>query len=324
MRFKILDMPWNLNEQYELLRLPSVEWSWLVQYRVGYRLLRPELAGFFKWAPYYEGGRYDAAVLHLDLELIEPLPKALSRRRVYEELNGLVKDIPKIVIVHGSSPEAKCGWQEVRDLIGDNYAVVGSDAIAERLGAGHVIMPGVLADDWPDSPKEPRVVTNLSQATGAGVELVESLRVALEERDIILCRIGVDYLPNTWEEYRDFLGRSLIYFAPPAYSERPKMEAASSGCCVLSPGPPGRAANFDEYVVSTEPEEIAGLVEDLITDPAEARRVGREMRDTARRRYDWGRYAQQWMRSLETVVEGRTALRPAHYSRRGAGPEFAR
>lgn len=312
MRFKIFDMPWNKDEQYEMLAFPFVEWSWLVQYRVNHGHLRPELEKMFRWVPYYEERRYDAAVLHLDLEFLDPLKKALSRRRVYEELDTLIKDIPKIVIVHGSRVETEAQGREVRELIGDNYAVVGNDAVAEQLGAGHVIAPGVISDDWCDLPKEPRVVTKRSRATAAGVTIIESLRDTLGARNIELCVIGDDYVPKTWDEYRDFLGRSLIYFSPPACSERGAAEAMLSGCCVLTLGSPGHAdtrvgINAHEYLVPGDPEEIADLIEELIADPERAIGLGRAAKTTAARRYDWTRYSQEWLKYLDAVVGARAA-----------------
>jgi glycosyltransferase involved in cell wall biosynthesis len=70
-----------------------------------------------------------------------------------------------------------------------------------------------------------------------------------------------------------------------------------------------------ECVVPDEPEVVAGLVEDLITDPAEAIRMGRAMRAAARSRYDWARFSREWLRCLETVVKGRPALQPIEDAR---------
>lgn len=302
-RFKILDTPWNLEEQSEMLTFPFVEWSWLVQYRVGYRHLRQELENLIRWVPFYEAGRFQAAILHLDLEPVEPSKNALARRRLYEELDAVIERTPKIVIVHGSRVETDDGGRarrEIRELIGGHHAVVSSAAVAERLGTGHVIPPGIAADDWLDLPKEPRVVTNLARATGPDLLAVERLRAALEERDILMCRIGVDYVPNTWAEYRDFLGRSLLYFAPSTYAERSKIEAMSSACCVLSAGGDGPAAGG--YVVPPEPCEAADLVEALISDPAAAVRAGREARAWVRRERDWNKYARDWLEYLGDVV----------------------
>ena len=288
MRYRLFDMSWNNDEQYEMLALPFVKWSWLIQYRVNYDHLRPELEKMFQWVTYYEEGRYDAAILHLDLDFIEPLKKALSRRRIYEELDGLIRHIPKIVIVHGSCVETESRAREVRELIGDNYAVVSSDAVAEQLGTGHVIAAGVISDDWYDLTKEPRIVTNCVRVTSLGVAVIESLREALEKRNIDLCVIGIDFVPKTWEEYRDFLGRSLIYVAPPACSERPKLEAMLSGCCVLA----------------GEPLKIANLIEELIIDPESAIAMGRAAKTAATRCYDWTRYSLEWLKCFDMVVNG--------------------
>jgi glycosyltransferase involved in cell wall biosynthesis len=307
MPFKLFDIPWNEDEQYEMLAFPFAEWSWLIQYRVKHGYLRPGLEEMFRWVPYYEDGRYDAAVLHLDLDSVDPPQKALSRRRVYEELDALIKTIPKIVIVHGSRAVTEARAREVRGLIGDNHAVVSNDAVAEQLGVGRVILPGVISDDWCDLPKEPRVVTSRARTTSHGAALTESLRGALGARNIELCVIGDDFVPKTWDEYRDFLGGSLIYFAPPGCSERGAAEAMLSGCCVLAPASAGHAdvragVNTLECLVPNDPEGTADLIEELIADPERAIGLGRSAKTAAARRYDWTRYSQEWLKHLGAVV----------------------
>jgi hypothetical protein len=309
MRYRLFDMPWNSEEQYEMLAFPFVDWSWLIQYRINFDRLRPEFENMVQWVTYYEEGRYDAAILHLDLDFIEPLRKALSRRLVYKELNALIRHIPKIVIVHGSWVETEARAREVRELIGDNYAVVSSNTVAEQLGVGHVVAAGVIPDDWCDLPKEPRVVTSCKRVTSLGASAIESLREALETRDIDLCVIGVDFVPKTWKEYRDFLGSSLVYFAPPACSERAKLEAMLSGCCVLMLGPHARAdacieVNKFEYLVPGEPEKIASLVEDLIIDPDRAIAMGRAAKTAAALGHDWKRYSQEWLNCFDVAING--------------------
>jgi hypothetical protein len=307
MRFKLFDMPWNKDEQYEMLAFPFAEWSWLIQYRVNHEYPRPEIEKMVRWVTHYEDGRYDAAILHLDLDFLDPLKKALSRRRVYEEMDSLIKTIPKIVIVHGARVATEAQGREVRELIGENYAVVSDDAVAEQLGAGHVIAPGVISDDWYDLPKEPRVVTSRFRATPHGVALIESLRGALGARNIELCALGDDFAPKTWDEYRDFLGRSLIYFAPPACSDRGALEAMLSGCCVLTPVLPGHpearvGVSALACLVPGDTEGIADVVEELIADPERAIGPGRSAKAAVARRYDWTRYSQEWLKYLDAVV----------------------
>lgn len=311
MRFKLLDMAWNLDEQYDMLTFPGVEWSWLIQYRVGYKRLRRDPEGLSRWVTYYEEGLYDAAILHLDLEAVETAKHAVSRRRVYEELNAVIQHTPKIVIVHGSCVPA-CGEgrspREVRELIGDNYAVAASGDVAARLGVGHVIEPGIKADDWPDLPKEPRVVTNLAYATARDLQVAEALKGALAARDIELCRIGVDYVPDAPEDYRNFLGSSLLYLAPSPCRGRPKLEAMASGCCVLVHGGArvGDEADSDGQLSLRGPEAVVGAVEELIANPADALRRGQMMKTAVRRRYGIRRYSREWLRYLEAVLNGRT------------------
>jgi hypothetical protein len=308
MRFKLIDTPWDIDEQREMLPFPFVEWSWLIQYRVSYKPVHHDLEEFFSWVPYYEHGHYNAALLHLDLAPANHLNDRLARRQVYEELNGVIRDIPKIVIVHGQCidiPEDLFG--EIKDLIGGNLAVVSSEAVAEKLGVGYVIPPGINADHWIDLPKEPRIVTSLDRATSPDLQVIESFQNELAARDIVLCRIGADYIPNTWSDYRDFLGRSLFYFAHLSCSERMRAAAMLSGCCVLSPDADGRVTisnntDINPYLVSYEITEMAKLIEEFCANPAQAIRVGQKAKRMARHFYDWGCYSREWLKYLNFHV----------------------
>ena len=308
MRYKLLDMPWNIDEQCEMLPFPFVEWSWLIQYRVGYKPVRPDLGRLLKWVPYYEDGYYDAALLHIDLDSTDQSRDSSARHQVYKELNTVINGIPKIVIVHGRRLDVnEHPVQEVRDLLGGNLVMVSSEAVADRLGLGYVIPPGINAENWIDLPKEPRIVTSIDQATILDLQIIESLGNELAARDIMLCRIGADYVPNTWLDYRDFLGRSLIYFAHSSCSERMKAEAMLSGCCVLAHSA-AEQATIDGYttagqlIVAPEPGKMVELVEELIVNPAKAMRVGQKAKVMARHLYDWDCYSQAWLKYLNLHV----------------------
>jgi len=119
--------------------------------------------------------------------------------------------------------------------------------------------------------------------------------------------MGIDYLPATWTDYRDFLSRSLIYLAPSSGSEWALLEARASGCCVLSLEPASRTdsinhADGNEQGTSGDPNEIVALIEDLLTNPGKAIMMGQRGKTTTLAQYDSNRYAQEWMRYLEMVV----------------------
>ena len=101
------------------------------------------------------------------------------------------------------------------------------------------IWHGLDSNEWYDLPKEPRVVTMISPA---GLDmyydrtLLRAVKEYLSEKDIELCHITVDASFKNWDEYRNFLGRSLIYFNPTRQSPMPRSrtEAFLSGCCVIT------------------------------------------------------------------------------------------
>lgn len=52
-----------------------------------------------KFVPYYQPGRYDLAVLHLDQQCVDP---NIGKGTLYRHLNKVIQDIPKVVINHGT------------------------------------------------------------------------------------------------------------------------------------------------------------------------------------------------------------------------------
>jgi hypothetical protein len=102
MKFKILDVQWHIGHQYEMLKFPFVEWSWLMQYkRRGFsKSIRGDIGNMFEYVCCYEPGVYDAAILHLDQDCLDPLLWEVGKGSVYRDMNEIIDDIPKIVIMH--------------------------------------------------------------------------------------------------------------------------------------------------------------------------------------------------------------------------------
>jgi len=301
-----------------MLKFPFVEWSWLGQYRRGVDVaMRGECDSRVTWVPYYEPGKYDAAILHLDQDCVIPYELRARKGVVYRQMNEVIRDIPKIVIMHGApySPEALDRddiIERVKAQVGDNYMVVNSHRAAEEWGWGKVIIHGMSANEWFDLPKEPRVVTVLSPRGMPAYydrPFLADVRTALAGRDIMHCHIGVEWKARSWEEYRRFLGSSLLYFNPTFESPMPRArtEAMLSGCCVLTT-PHHDADTFIEHgvnghLVSRNPAEVASLVEYLLSHPGEAIAIGRKGRETALQLFDWQRYANEWEAYLQFVLD---------------------
>lgn len=318
MKIRILDVCWHIGHQYEMLKFPFVEWSWLAQYvRLFNPASRGRLEGMMRHVPYYEPGKYDAAILHLDQECILPAEWQWGKGAIYREMDEAIQDIPKIVIMHGSpyAPEAlptPAIVDKVRTAVGRNYMVVNSHEAARQWGWGEVIIHGMDAGEWWDLPKQPRVLTVLSpQGMPAYYDrpFLEDVRKELMRRDIVHCQIGRDYVARNWDVYRRVLGSSLIYFNPTAEAPMPRArtEAMLSGCCVLTT-PSHDAGSYIEngrngYLVDRNPVEVANLVESLLHDPAKAVSVGRNGKQTAEQRFDWRRFAGQWEQFLGYVID---------------------
>lgn len=318
-KIRIFDVPWHIGHQYELLKFPFAEFTWLFQYKREYSGdARGDLTKNFKWVDYYEPGKYDVAILHLDQGCVEDNILERGKGSVYVEMNDVIRDIPKIVIMHGTPfyPEVFETQQEIIDrvkkILGDNYMVVNSHTAAKQWGFGKTIIHGLDPDEWWDLPKEPRVVTMISPGGFPAYydrTFLEYVREGLADKDIIHCHITVDYCAQNFDEYRDFLGRSLIYFNPTRESPMPRArtEAMLSGCCVLTT-PAQDADTFirdgvNGFLVKRNPKHVVDLIERLLNNYDLAVRIGQEGKKTARELFSWDRYQKEWFDFLNFVID---------------------
>lgn len=314
-------MPWHIGHQYEQLKWPWATFSWLQQWKREYSdKARGDLSDMFKWVPHYEEGKYDVAILHLDQQCIEPGILALGKGMVYRHLNEAIKDIPKIVIMHGTPyyPEVEefentqVIIDKVKELVGDNYYIVNSHKAREQWGFGKAIIHGMDPKEWWDLPKEPRSVTMISPGGMPAYydrTFLEYTREALQDMDIQHCHITVDYIPKNWDDYRNFLGRSLVYFNPTRESPMPRSrtEAMLSGSCVLTT-PYQDAGTFikdgvNGFIVPRNPEYVAKLIEKLINKPQLALQIGQAGKRTALELFSWERYNREWEEYINFVIE---------------------
>ena len=398
-KIRIFDTPWHVSANYSLINIPNTEWGLLKnnvrQWNSDARPI-PKNAHF---VPYYEKGKYDLAILHVDQQCIDPL---IGKGILYRNLNEVIQDIPKIVVNHGTPwwPER---WQTygqgtwttppqykkrkdfeayhqrflidggvmvvkgelekiegMKKLIGDNTMVVNSHRAKEMWGWGEVIIHGLDKDEWFDLPKEPRVVTGLSAGgldSYYGRDFLQKTKEIIHDRfGLRLVHIGDErdwtidrhYKFNgnaqpRWSGfkcYRDFLGRSLIYFNPTQESPMPRSrtEAMLSGCCVLTT-PFHDADSFincdlrdiwknsegtDEFIravdgiiergkdivngflVPTNPLAIAALVNHLIYNRfREAEQIGANGKKTAQEIFSKKRYDSEWISLINKVLGGK-------------------
>ena len=307
--------------------------------------------------PYYEKGKYDVAILHLDQQCVEDSLWDRGKGSLYRELNETITGIPKIVIIHGTPfyPEIFNDLEvceRFKRAIGNNTVVCNSytgrlqwaygmtnatniiikakengkdwtklaKQEIDEMGFEEVGIPyeqitpiwhGIESGLFKDLPKDPRVITMINPG---GLDryydrnFMSAVRDELADRNIGHCHITVDVRFNSFEEYANFIGRSLIYFNPTRESPMPRgrTEAMLSGCCVLTT--PGQDADtFIEhgkngFLIPRKPDKVADLIESLILDYQTALKIGQAGKQTALNLFEYGRYKKEWMDVLNKVI----------------------
>lgn len=281
------------------------------------------------FVPYYEKGKYDFAVLNVDQQVMNP---QLGKSKLMMELLELIKDIPITVINHGSPvyPELlategvtfeeaeKICIDMTKKLVGDRPMITNSyDAASDKeWGFGYPIIHGLSKDDWWDLPKEPRVFTALSIA---GFDEYYNRAVMNEtasqlKRDyghtVWWAKNNVD-THTSWDRYREFLGRSLIYldtsFRTPM--NRARTEAMLSGCCVVQVKGAHDLKRFAKdgenmILVDNKPEKISMLLNDLLEKRYdECIKIGKAGKETAIKLFNRERYRQDWLKYIKEVLK---------------------
>ncbi|MCK4686627.1 MAG: glycosyltransferase [Candidatus Lokiarchaeota archaeon] len=317
---KILDYCWHISHQYSLVQIPNTKWTWLMQYKRPYGTMpRGDMIKEFniEQAPYYEKGKYDIAIMHLDQQCIREDLWLRGKGSVYREFNEVITDIPKIVICHGTPywPEEFSSEEivsRVKRIVGDNTMVVNSYRAKEQWGWGDVIIHGIDKNDWLDLPKEPRIVTMISPA---GLDkyydrdFLRAVKEELLERGLEHCHISVDVHFNNFEDYREFLGRSLIYFNPTRESPMPRSrtEAMLSGCCLITT-PHQDADTFikdgiNGFITIRNPKVAADLIEERLQNYKESVKIGQKGKETAIKLFSQERFNEDWRLLINKTLE---------------------
>lgn len=287
----------------------------------------------FEWVQVYEPGKYDLAILHVDQQHVNP---NIGKGFLYKQLNQTIQDIPKIVInhgtpmydemyeenmvIHGGNIQTSRGPQHVKgmkELIGDNFMVVNSYEAVDRWGWGYPLIHGMDKEEWWDLPKEPRVTLMVSPGgldKYYNRQLITAIKGRVAERcGIQVNHITVSFKAQDWDEYRDFLGRSLIYINPTLDSPMPRArtEAMLSGCCVLTSRYHG-AEDFiehgkDGFIMPDNPEAYADTIYQLINHHyKEAVQIGQRGKEKATKLFNTDRYHKDLYHIIKEISEGRT------------------
>jgi len=336
-KLKIFCVAWHVGHQYELVKLAQkypVEFYFLInKIRTWGDISRP-CPESINWVSYYEKGKYDLAILNLDSQCTR---EDIGKGKLYRALNEEIQDIPKIVINHATPMIPEYGYDEdivinggevfsgneklkvygLKEMIGDNFMVVNSYEAVERNKGGYPIIHGMDSSEWYDLPKEPRVVTVLSPGgydKYYNRQLLDYVKTQLNERyGIRLFQFGVDFKPQNWNEYREFLGRSLVHFYPGFDSPMPRgrTEAMLSGCCSVTTKYHGADkftfTGFNGFVVPDNPLAISDLIDTLIYEGFKyAEDVGRMGKITAKKIFKLDRYLDTWWKVINCVLDNGT------------------
>jgi hypothetical protein len=238
----------------------------------------------------------------------------------------------------------------MKKILGDNTVVVNSHKSKEQWECGKVIIHGLDPEEWWDLPKSPRSVSMIS--TGGldyyyGRDFLNSTINRLAE-DYGLKHTWISH-PGSWtiwdspilakdggwDAYRDFLGRSMIFFNPTREScmPRSRTEAMLSGCCILttayqdedqfitgdirplwtsSSGVKDFISNVDScikeveingFIVPENPLAVSSLINYLIYDnPKECLRIGQRGKQTAIKLFNKERFDRNWRQLLEKEI----------------------
>ncbi len=306
----------HLGNQFELLKLAKkypVKFYWLENNVRKWTRFSPRpmpqdvyTKDEFEYVPYYEPGKYDLAILHLDQQAADPF---IGKGQLYRQLNETIQDIPKVVfnhgtpmwddfftediVINGGNIPHKDGTRHIdgiKAIVGDNQMIVNSYESVERWGWGYPLIHGMDADDWLDLPKEPRVTISLSPGgldKYYNRQLLTQIKTMTKERTgLDVQHIMVNYKANDWQDYKEFLGRSLIYINQTLDSPMPRSrtEAMLSGCCVLTSRYHG-ADGFiehgkDGFIMPDNPMSYADTIYQLIfhhyKDAVEIGQAGKE------------------------------------------------
>lgn len=327
-KFKVIGVPWHTAHQYEIAKLPFIEQYDLMinpwRYWGDSQRPIPPNMGF---VDHYEPGKYDFAILHIDQQSIYDPDNddRITKGRLYQELNEVITDIPKIVINHMTpfhdKYETPYVIEFIKKMVGNNFMITNSKEAAKQWGWGYPIIHGMEIDEWEDLPKEPRAVVALSQA---GMEkayrriFLHTVMRLLEEMQVPFFWIGANKKFDTFESYKDFLGRSLVYFNPTWQSPMPRSrtEAMLSGCCLVTT-PYQDAKDFikegeNGFLTAMEvirdprimdnPQYAANLIKKLVLDEPElALKIGKQGREFARKTFNREEFEKQWFEMLKVA-----------------------
>lgn len=336
-KIKVFGIPWHISHQAELLKLHEygIDFTFLVNNvrhwgaRSYFGDEAREMPKHLKWVTEYEPGKYDLAILHLDQQCVA---RDIGKGQLFRMVNEQITDIPKIIINHGTPMWTErfkeevviYGGEEIKEgkairvdgiseLVGDSFMVVNSYKAAERWGWGYPIIHGLDPDEFWDLPKDHRVITTLSPG---GLDryynrmLLSAVRGLLKEQTgMSLRQTSIDYKPINFDDYRDWIGRSAIYFNPTLDSPMPRArtEAMLSGSCIVTTNHHNEDMFIKNgvtgFIVPDNPMEIVKTLKLLLFDEYKAAlRVGQQGKEFAKKYFHKKKFQRAWLDLIQGVL----------------------
>lgn len=337
--FTVLNHLGNAYEQLKLAQNYPIKWHYLQNNVRRWTDISPRPVpdtwlnkDQFEWVTHYEPGKYDLALLAVDQQHVNP---DIGKGWMYRDLNELIQDVPKIVINHGTPMYDEAYTEDLvinggeiitekgtkkligmKEKIGGNFMIVNSYDAVERWGWGYPLIHGMDKDEWFDLPKEPRVTVMISPGgldKYYNRQLLTAIKGEVKQKTgLEVQHITVNYKCHDWNDYKEFLGRSLIYINPTLDSPMPRSrtEAMLSGCCVLT----SRYHNADEFIehgkegfiMPDNPLSYAEAIYQLINNNyQQAVEIGQRGKKKAEQVFSSERYQKDLYDIIVAVVNGK-------------------
>lgn len=308
---RVLDHYWHAAHGARLVSIaktyPDIEWTYLVLGdRQPWNWQQREMPEHLRLAYRYEPGRYDVAILHLDQWCADetwPL-----RGAEYRMLDTMIRDIPKIVIMHGL-PEGESNRSKILRLLGDNWMVTNTQMSADMWAAERrrAILPGYDVDEWGPATFEREEGVAVVAGSHTARDHHGAVLLKRMQRDLPIVWVGHDVRFDTFKAYRDCLAGARVLFNPTQWSQHPgsRNEAMLTGLPIVS------TCFLDEsrYIthgvegfLSNDYLELRNCLAMLLSDLDLARQMGAAARETARTLFNAERYAAEWRGLLQEVV----------------------
>jgi glycosyltransferase involved in cell wall biosynthesis len=334
-RLKIFGTPWHVAHNYSLCMAlePIADFDFLINYTRRWDDKNREFPKNGNWVTHFEKGKYDLCILHIDQQCSNlALNKSNLTIQMKKAIREVDKDVPIIFINHGTPvyPESYPDGvkennfiseqlkKEILDMVAPDFMVVNSHQakIDWNYANSRTIIHGMNAKEWVyNEEKEPRSATFISPA-GIG-DKYYNRSFLVDVMEVLSEKYGISHqwvnTPNCFnahgiKEYKEFLGKTLVYFNPTFASPMPRSrtEAMLSGCCVVSTAPHGFSDfitdGVDGFIVPmNDVQYTAKLIDKLIKNYKIAKEIGKRGRETALKLFNRERYQADWIKLLKDL-----------------------